>query len=54
MLAEGVQNSKSGSEFKTLFPFGYNEFWTKVVKEKTFVSTINDEEGFIYKIQKTI
>jgi hypothetical protein len=49
-----IVKCQSPSSFKTLFPFGYNEFWTKVVKEKTFVSTINDEEGFIYKYKKTI
>jgi hypothetical protein len=44
----------SPSSFKTLYPFEYNIFRTKVVKERTFVSTINDKEEFIYEIRKII
>jgi ribosomal protein L32E len=40
----------SPSSFKTLCPFGYNEFRTKVVKEKTFASITNDKKEFIYEI----
>jgi hypothetical protein len=42
------------SSIKTLCPFGYNEFRTKVMMEKTFVNTMGDKEEFIYEIQKII
>jgi hypothetical protein len=34
----------------TLYSFGYNEFRMKVMKERTFVSTIDDKEQFICEI----
>jgi hypothetical protein len=49
-----VLKYKSPSSFKTLYPFGYNEFRTKVMKEETFVSSIDDKEEFIYGIQRVI
>jgi ribosomal protein L32E len=45
---------KSPSSFKTLYPFGYNEFRAKVMKEETFVSSIDDKEEFIYGMQRII
>jgi hypothetical protein len=41
---------KGPSSFKTLCPFGYNVFRTKVMKEKSFVSTIDNKKEFICKI----
>jgi hypothetical protein len=61
MLAEGVQSSKNGSEFTG----GGRQCWKLVLKcyesrtrqhkmLKAFMSTINNEEKFIYKIGKII
>jgi hypothetical protein len=42
---------KYPSSFEALFPLGYNEFRTKVMKEKTFVSSIDDKEECVYEIR---